>query len=35
MLIARQVLSRNLILVTNNVDEFKRIQSLNIEDWIE
>ncbi len=35
MLIAAQALSRELILVTNNVDEFKRIQSLKIEDWRE
>jgi len=35
MLIAAQALSRELILVTNNIDEFRRIQSLNIEDWTE
>ncbi|MEN6292725.1 MAG: type II toxin-antitoxin system VapC family toxin [Methanobacterium sp.] len=33
MLIAAQALSRTLILVTNNIDEFRRIQSLKIEDW--
>lgn len=33
MLIAAQALSRKLILVTNNSDEFRRIQSLKIEDW--
>jgi tRNA(fMet)-specific endonuclease VapC len=33
MLIAAQALSRKLILVTNNIDEFRRIQSLKIEDW--
>lgn len=35
MLIAAQALSRKLILVTNNIDEFKRIQWLKIEDWTE
>ena len=35
MLIAAQALSRELILVTNNIDEFRRIQSLKIEDWTE
>ena len=25
--------SRNLILITNNVDEFQRVKDLKIEDW--
>lgn len=33
MLIAAQALSRKLILVTNNTDEFIRIPELIIEDW--
>ena len=33
MLIAAQALSRKLILVTNNVNEFERIPDLIIEDW--
>jgi tRNA(fMet)-specific endonuclease VapC len=33
MLIAAQAISRDLILVTNNVDEFNRIAELKIEDW--
>jgi tRNA(fMet)-specific endonuclease VapC len=33
MLIAAQALARDLILVTNNTDEFDRIENLNIEDW--
>lgn len=35
MLIAAQALSRDLILVTNNIDEFQRIRMLKIEDWVE
>ena len=27
-------MSRNLILVTNNIDEFKRIDGLKYEDWL-
>jgi len=34
MLIAAHAKSRRLILVTNNVREFKRIQGLTIEDWL-
>lgn len=34
MQIAAQALSRELILVTNNVDEFNRILNLKIENWI-
>lgn len=34
MLIAAHALSINLILVTNNVKEFKRIPSLKIENWV-
>jgi len=33
MLIAAQAVSKNLILVTNNQDEFKRIQSIKLQDW--
>lgn len=32
-LIAGQALARNLILVTNNVGEFSRVEGLRIEDW--
>ena len=34
MQIAAQALSRDLIFVTNNVDEFNRILNLKIENWI-
>lgn len=34
MLIASISLTHNLILVTNNVKEFKRVKGLNIENWI-
>jgi tRNA(fMet)-specific endonuclease VapC len=33
MLIAAQALEKDLILVTNNVKEFKRVKGLKIEDW--
>ena len=33
MLIAAQALSRNLILVTNNEAEFKRVENLKVENW--
>lgn len=33
LLIASQALTKNLILVTNNTTEFKRIDGLRIEDW--
>jgi len=33
MLIAAQAIARNLILVTNNGDEFKWVNGLAIEDW--
>jgi len=33
MLLAAQAISKDLIFVTNNVDEFKRIDELKIEDW--
>ncbi len=33
MLIAAQAIARDLILVTNNVDEFNRIAGLKLEDW--
>ncbi len=35
MLIAAHALSENLILITNNVKEFIRIKSLQIENWVE
>ncbi|MBL4750589.1 MAG: type II toxin-antitoxin system VapC family toxin [Amylibacter sp.] len=34
VLIAGQAVARSLILVTNNMKEFKRVQGLNIEDWL-
>lgn len=34
MLIAAQALSLEVILVTNNVREFKRVPNLEIEDWL-
>ncbi len=33
LLLAAQAVSKNLILVTNNVKEFERVNNLNIEDW--
>ena len=33
MLIAAQALDKDLILVTNNINEFKRVKGLKIEDW--
>jgi tRNA(fMet)-specific endonuclease VapC len=33
MLLAAQALSKGLILVTNNTDEFDRVEGLRIEDW--
>jgi tRNA(fMet)-specific endonuclease VapC len=33
MSLAAQALSKNLILVTNNVNEFARVEGLIIEDW--
>jgi tRNA(fMet)-specific endonuclease VapC len=35
MQIAAQALSRNLILITNNVKEFSRVKNLKIENWAE
>ena len=35
ILIGSQAVSRELILVTNNEKEFKRIENLKIENWIE
>ncbi len=35
MLIAAQAVARNLILVTNNTNEFRRIPNLKLEDWKE
>ena len=34
ILIGSQAVSRGLILVTNNEKEFKRIENLEIENWI-
>jgi tRNA(fMet)-specific endonuclease VapC len=34
MLIAAQAMANNLILVTNNVSEFQKIDDLKIENWI-
>jgi len=34
MLIAAQALSRDLIIVTNNEREFKKIEGLSVENWI-
>ena len=34
MLIAAQALNRDLILVTNNEREFKKIEGLSIENWV-
>jgi len=33
MLIAAQAITKNMILVTNNTEEFNRISELRIEDW--
>lgn len=33
MLLAAQALSKDLIFVTNNADEFSRVDDLKIEDW--
>jgi tRNA(fMet)-specific endonuclease VapC len=34
-LIAAQALARDLIVVTNNVEEFERVPDLRIENWAE
>ena len=34
LLIAAHTLSRNLVLITNNEKEFKRIKSLKVENWV-
>jgi len=34
LLIAAHALSRNLVFVTNNEKEFKRIKSLKVENWV-
>ena len=34
MLIAANAMSRSLTLVTNNINEFKRVDGLNYEDWL-
>lgn len=33
MLIAAQALSRGLVVVTDNVDEFRRVKGLKVENW--
>jgi len=33
LMIASIARSKNLVLITNNVDEFKRVKDLKIEDW--
>ncbi len=33
MLLAGQALNKDLILVTNNIKEFERVNGLKIEDW--
>ena len=35
LLIGSQAISRKLILVTNNVKEFRRIENIKIDNWIE
>jgi tRNA(fMet)-specific endonuclease VapC len=35
MQIAAQAISRNMVLVTNNVNEFNRVKNLKIENWSE
>lgn len=35
LLIASQALSRELILVTNNENEFKRLENIKLENWID
>lgn len=35
MLIGATALARNMILVTNNVNEFERIANLQLENWVE
>ena len=35
VLIAGQALARNLVLITNNVREFRRVPGLNVENWID
>ncbi|KAF0142189.1 MAG: twitching motility protein PilT [Stygiobacter sp. RIFOXYC12_FULL_38_8] len=35
LLIASQAINRNLILVTNNEREFKRIDDLKVENWVD
>jgi tRNA(fMet)-specific endonuclease VapC len=34
LLIAAQALSRNLVLITNNEKEFKRVNKLKVENWL-
>jgi len=35
MLIAGHAISKGLIVVTNNVDEFERVEGLTVENWVE
>ena len=34
LLIAAHALSRNLVLITNNEKEFKRVKNLKVENWV-
>jgi len=34
LLIAAQALSRNVVLITNNEKEFKRVNNLKVENWV-
>jgi len=33
LLLAAQAVTKNLILITNNIEEFQRVDNLKIEDW--
>ncbi len=35
VLIAAQGISKNLVVVTHNTDEFKRVPGIQLEDWVE
>jgi tRNA(fMet)-specific endonuclease VapC len=35
LLIAAQALSRKLVLITNNEKEFKRVNNLKVENWVQ
>jgi len=34
LLIAAQAISKKLILVTNNIKEFERVEKIKIENWV-